>query len=77
MMSRVSPPLPEGTRVRHRGEQYPEALANGTGNIVKVIRHYPQDDTYEYLVQCDKPTIWSQGETLLERNHMVPVRGVE
>lgn len=67
-------PLPTGTRVRHIGEQYPEALREGTGNVVSVVRYYPQDRTYEYLVQCDNPPIWAvDGQTLVERNHVVQV----
>lgn len=67
--------LPVGTRVRHIGEQYPWAMQHGTGTVVKVIRYYPQDRTYEYLVQCDKPPVWAfNGETLVERNHIVAVR---
>lgn len=66
-----SDPLPIGTRVRHIGEQYPEAR-KGTGTIVKVVRYYAVDNTYEYLVQMDKPH-WITGETLMERNHMVEV----
>lgn len=70
-------PLPIGTRVRHIGEQYPEALREGTGNIVSVVRYYPTDKTYEYLVQCDQPPIWAfHGETLVERNHVVQVHPI-
>ena len=71
-MSGQPDPIPVGTRVRHRGEQYPEALGYGTGNIVEVIRYYPVDRTYEYLVQCDKAP-WGGSETLVERNHIVAI----
>lgn len=67
-------PLPIGTRVRHAGEQYPEALRNGTGVVVDIVTYHPQDDTYEYLVQCDKPPAWAAGGvTLVQRNHLVEV----
>jgi len=70
-------PIPVGTRVRHRGEQYPEAFRDGTGTVVEVLRYYPQDRTYEYLVQCDRPPFWSGGETLVSRNHMIAVHPTE
>lgn len=73
MVSDRPDPIPVGTRVRHIGEQYPEAYLHGTGTVVEVVRYYPQDRSYEYLVRCDKPPFWSRGETLVERNHMVPV----
>lgn len=65
-------PLAVGTRVRHRGEQYPEAYERGTGTVVEVVRYYPQDRTYEYMVQCDKAP-WGGTETLVSRNHVVEV----
>lgn len=76
MESNQPEPLPIGTRVRHIGERYSPAITEGTGNIVSVVRYYPQDRTYEYLVQCDNPPIWSRGETLVERNHVVPVHPI-
>lgn len=76
-MNHKPEPIPVGARVRHIGEQYPEALREGTGTVVEVVRYYPQDRTYEYLVQCDKPPVWSRGATLVERNHMIRVPAPE
>jgi hypothetical protein len=45
-------PLPPGTRVRHYGQQYDEAL-EGTATVLRAEEQ--RDGTYEYLVQRDKP----------------------
>lgn len=65
-------PLPVGTRVRHRGEQYWQATASGTGTVAGIVCYYPQDRTYEYLVLCDEPPMFFS-ERMVERNHIVQV----
>lgn len=51
-MERRPTPLPNGTRVRHGGEQYPEACRDGTANI---IGHFWIGNHLEYKVKRDKP----------------------
>lgn len=45
-------PFPPGTRVRHYGQQYPEAL-EGTATVLEV--HEERTGGWEYLVQRDRP----------------------
>ncbi len=52
-------PLEVGARVRHRGQQYPEAIARGTATIVEVVKQHAVDGTWEYLVRTDAGEIKS------------------
>ncbi|GAA3146920.1 hypothetical protein GCM10020255_025220 [Rhodococcus baikonurensis] len=52
-------PLEVGARVRHRGQQYPEAIARGTATIVEVVKQHAVDGTWEYLVKTDAGEIKS------------------
>jgi hypothetical protein len=66
----MSRDLPVGTRVRHQGEQFPRAYAEGTATVVDATD--PRD---EYLVLRDKPRY--SGELLLAwwpRRHTIEVR---
>jgi hypothetical protein len=43
----MSRDLPVGTRVRHQGEQFPRAYAEGTATVVDTT--YPHGDEYQVL----------------------------
>jgi hypothetical protein len=67
-------PFPPGTRVRHYGHQWPEALLHGTAAI---LSFKPSGrDGYEYEVQRDValipgmvnlPTWWASSATYVAR----------
>lgn len=71
-MDRQPEPIGIGTRVRHIGEQYDKAIDRGTGTVMAVLRYYPIDRSYEYLVSCDEAP-WGGDKRLVERNHIVAV----
>ncbi len=68
-MADPRPHFPVGTRVRHYGQQYPSAHANGTGNVAAVEGPY-RDGSWEYLIYHDAngftsgPSWWSSLRTI-------------
>lgn len=53
-----------GDRVRHAGEQYPEAIRSGTATVIEVIPPRGNRDVSwtEIVVQRDKP-LWGDMNT--------------
>jgi len=49
-MTAPAHPYPAGTRVRHDGEQYPEAFRNGTGTVTD---HFWRGPWLEYVIERD------------------------
>lgn len=52
----MSEPLPAGTRVRHYGQQWPDAIWDGTATV---IEHFYAGRHLEYRMQRDKPLFGS------------------
>lgn len=70
-MSGRPTPMPNGTRVRHGGEQYPRAYLEGTANIVG---HFWIGDHLEYRIMRDKPRFTGgplEGEWAYYHTHRV------
>ena len=55
----TQPPLPPGTRVRAVWQQYPEAYAHGTADIITATHCHTIDGSIEYDVKLDGGTITS------------------
>ncbi|GIM88859.1 hypothetical protein [Paractinoplanes toevensis] len=65
--------LTAGARVRHRGQQYPEAYRDGTGNIVAVTARNERD--VELVVAYDKPRFEGMSRLTVLADYHVEVIG--
>lgn len=63
--------LVPGARIRHRGQQYPEAYNDGTGNIVSVAVRHERD--VELVVAYDKPRFEGMSRLTVLANYHVDV----
>jgi len=66
-------PLPDGTRVRHYGHQWPEAYRNGTATIV---RHFWNGVWLEYVVRLDRPDGVGKTEGEWSADYTVKIQGM-
>ncbi len=63
--------LAPGVRIRHRGQQHPEAYANGTGVIVHVTIRSERD--VELVVAYDEPRFEGMSRLTVLANYHVDV----
>ena len=67
--------LKVGQRVRHIGQQYPDAIQQGTGTLERIFVHTTKSRDIEVIVKHDEPQFgsdygyWADYHTVIIRSH--------